>query len=489
MKRSRVERAAVIAVSAALLLAVAYWNRWPLLYSDSIPYLAEGRRVLRAFVGAATPPTWHHRSLLYSVVLWPFHLEVSPWGIALFNAIVVAALIHAILSWALPGLSQWREWAVVVGLTAGTAVAWHVALVMPDILAAVVILVMVLLGSHPRATRHGSLLLVAGLWFAIVSHTSHLALALVLIGAFAAGQIFIWKTGVRGALRALRVPLIATVVAVASQVTVNWVYNGHPSLLGTHLPHLLARVVEDGTASMYLERNCDRIDSPLCEYRDQLPQLHFVFLFEEGGVLAQLTDTELEKVSQQETAFVLATILESPGVQLRASFHGFLASLSATGVADLRSSPYVETQIHNVAIDGARHYRKTRQFQDTLPIKAAGRVQRAVRWISVLMCVGLGWVLRRRKTVQWLLWMVACGFVANSAIAGILSSPQPRYTSRIDWLLPLLAYVLAEIWWRERRKRKTGNSTPFGGDLPAPTELDPESAKALEGGSQLGQHL
>jgi hypothetical protein len=343
-------------------------------------------------------------------------------------------------------------------LTLTTAVSWHVSFVMPDILAAVLILALVVLGFEDRLTPLGRVAAGAAFWFAIVSHTSHLALGLVLVPVFVVGRVFVLGDGVRLAFAKSRLPIGVLVLAGVSLTAINGVYDGRLSVMGKHPPHVLARLIEDGTATRYLREHCPQLDSPLCEHLDQLPQWHWIFLFEDEGVLAHLSEAQRDQVIRDEWSLVLATVRSTPLAQLRASFGGFVRSLRITGVRDFIAYPYTEAEIGRVARNGARMYEATRQFRGTLPLRSAEAVQRLARSISLVLLLCFGWLLRRRREARWLLLMIGVGFVTNAAITGVLSSAQPRYTTRVDWLLPLAAMLLIGMWWEER----TRESSPSG---------------------------
>jgi len=70
--------------------------------------------------------------------------------------------------------------------------------------------------------------------------------------------------------------------------------------------------------------------------------------------------------------------------------------------------------------------------------------------VALLACIALGWRLRHERAVRWLGWTVGIGLVLNAGVTGVLSTPQPRYGARLDWLLLLTALVIAERSWRAR---------------------------------------
>src|SRR5215469_9809794 len=124
-----------VAVLAGALLMTwpALYNRYPLLYPDSISYLEDGRLVARAVFLHKFSADYGGRSFIYCLGILPLHRNVSPWPIVALNALLTAYTIWLVVRSILPRTTVTRYFALVVPLSFLTGLGWFVSLIMPDI--------------------------------------------------------------------------------------------------------------------------------------------------------------------------------------------------------------------------------------------------------------------------------------------------------------------------------------------------------------------
>ncbi len=94
------------------------------------------------------------------------------------------------------------------------------------------------------------------------------------------------------------------------------------------------------------------------------------------------------------------------------------------------------------------HYLQSRQARDDLPLEFFSSVQ---KWtvIASLAMFGLFTIhiwRRRSRRLVGLALVIFFTVIANAFVTGALSTVEDRYQSRVVWLLPLLAGVLALDW-------------------------------------------
>src|SRR5260370_31203069 len=74
---------------AAVVLAwPAFYNRYPLLYPDSISYIGDGSNVARALFHGEFTDYYGFRSLLYSLGILPLHWHVTPFPIGALHSLL-----------------------------------------------------------------------------------------------------------------------------------------------------------------------------------------------------------------------------------------------------------------------------------------------------------------------------------------------------------------------------------------------------------------
>src|SRR5215469_17796755 len=171
-------RSAALVLGGLFMTWPALYNRYPVLYPDSISYLAGGRLVARAIFFHKFSPVYGGRSLIYSLGILPAHWNVTPWPVVALNALLTAYLIWLVVRSILPRRKVICYVALLVPLSLFTGLSWFVSLIMPDILGPVLYLSIYLLvfaGETLSRREHLALVLIA--WWAVASHATHLILA------------------------------------------------------------------------------------------------------------------------------------------------------------------------------------------------------------------------------------------------------------------------------------------------------------------------
>ena len=90
----------------------AFYNRYPLLYPDSVTYLQNGSPVARALFLHQLSHYYGMRSFIYSLGILPFHWNATLWPVMALQALLTAYVI----------------WLVVRSILPHRTVFWYVAL-------------------------------------------------------------------------------------------------------------------------------------------------------------------------------------------------------------------------------------------------------------------------------------------------------------------------------------------------------------------------
>ena len=85
-----VRRCGAVLAGAFLMIWPALYNRYPLLYPDSMSYLEDGPLVARALFQREFSDDYGGRSFIYCLGILPFHRNVTPWPIVALNALLTA---------------------------------------------------------------------------------------------------------------------------------------------------------------------------------------------------------------------------------------------------------------------------------------------------------------------------------------------------------------------------------------------------------------
>jgi hypothetical protein len=445
-------RGGAVLLGALLMAWPALYNGYPLIYPDSLSYLESGRPVARALFLHSFSDYYGGRSFLYSLVILPFHWNITPWPIVALQALLTAYVIWLVVRSLLPRQTVTHYLFLVVPLTLFTGLGWVVGLIMPDILGPVLYLSIYLLVFAPETLSRAERMTVVPIaCWAAASHVTHLIPAAGLCILLALLLVF-RRHSTRIRWRAVGGVALIVLTAAAAQYALHTYLYGKPSLTGDRPPFLTARIIADGPGRWYLERNCPNVKLAMCNYVHRLPESTDDFLWDANGIWQNASEDTQALLLQQEAPFVLATLRAYPREELSISFRNFWQQLTRFGVYN-GPSGWVFDDFEN-ALPGARwRYLQSRQAQQTLSSEFFTSLQ---DWTVIASIVSLGVLvpLVRRHLSHRLVGLTAVIFfavVANAFLTGVLSEVDDRYQVRVIWLLPLLTGAFVLEWLDHRR--------------------------------------
>jgi hypothetical protein len=429
---------AAIVMGAALLVWPAILNGYPILFSDTGAFLAQ----------SLVPLMIWDKPWVYGPLLHLFH-----WRVTLWLPLAAQGLMVSHLLW-LTGRVVWGPRPLAhVAITAFAAVAttapFTIALLMPDVFTAAIVLAIFLLGFGADRLGRWEMLwagLVATL--GIAAHLSHLpvAAAVIVIG-------ILLRRKLRPGLR-MAAPLGAALLLLLGT---NLAGHGRLSLSPHGATFLLARLQADGPAARTIAALCPDRGWYLCDFTAWLPMDSDAFLWEPGSPMnrdAAGNDRFLggALLSAEAREIVRETVLREPTAVIRAMAINTLRQAVTAGAGDVIAQPW--SDIDNAtgsrireffpAAEAAR-YAASRQADRSLPGLVA-----PLRWVHALVLAGgillaLAAILRiiRRGDLRSLalVLIVLTAAAANAFAAGALSKPHHRYQARIAWLIPVVAVV------------------------------------------------
>src|SRR6266566_4373619 len=110
-------RCGAVLAGALVMPWPALYNRFPLLYPDSMSYLEDGPLVARALFLHKFSPDYGGRSFIYCLGILPLHWNVTPWPIVALNALLTAYVIWLVVRSILPWQTVTRYLVLVVLLS------------------------------------------------------------------------------------------------------------------------------------------------------------------------------------------------------------------------------------------------------------------------------------------------------------------------------------------------------------------------------------
>jgi hypothetical protein len=402
-----------------------------------------GLRAIAAQAGAL-------RSVPWSIFAYLAALPFGPVGIAVVQNAIILVLFLPLLGGA---AVRPRDAAIAAaGMALLTPLPWYGSYVMPDILAAAVILYGVLLAGpidRLRPAEQLALGLLAA--FAILSHHGHLPLAAAVLGA-ALGLRLVrgwlaggwlgggWLGGGRQAGRAVILAAGPPALAVMATLAGSAAVLDGPSVAPRRLPILLARSIEDGPARWHLEEHCATERYAMCEIFEAIPTNIAEVLWEDQGLSRIASTEQMQRVREEEPVILWRAFKEYPLQQSWSLARNTARQLVLVGGDDLAGGRIVQTPEGRLEVRLAPD--AGRAAIDGFAMLWAASAIAAALWIAALAVRG-----RLARSEQDMAVIVAVGLVANAAIFGGLSAPVDRYQARIIWLVP----ALAAAFWLSRR--------------------------------------
>jgi hypothetical protein len=445
MKRLRTPFA--ILTAALLLTWPALLNRYPLLYPDSVSYMQDGRSLASAILHHHT--TNAMRSEFYSLGIFPFHWNLTPWPIVFLQAFLTAYVLWLTIRSIRPDHTIRYYLAITAALSLLTTASWYVSLIMPDILGALLYLaIYLLLFARETLSRTERIALSLIAIWGITAHATHLMLAAGLCVFLALLYLLGWPPiAQRG--RALAHVVLLVAFATAAQLTLHtWLY-GHPSLSGNHPPYLMARIIADGPGALYLQQNCPKLDWAICADVHNLPDNDDDFLWSDGGVWQSADEPTAQRLLAEEMPLVKATLRTYPREQIAVSFANFTHQFNDFGVNDFDNNTWMQTALEGPLPGSQAAYARSLQAHSTVPSNVFTLLQRwAVIFCALILAAFLPYLIRnRRHRILGLLAIVIPTLVANAFVTAVLSSSDARYQARVIWLISFAA-VLAVLDWK-----------------------------------------
>lgn len=450
--RARIPRLVAVLAGALAILWPAIYNRFPMLYPDSMTYLADGSPVARAVFLHRFSEYYGMRSFVYSFGILPLHWTRSPWPVVILNALLAAWVLWLVARSVAPRRTVLSYLLLVLPLSALTSLSWYVSLVMPDILGPLLYLsVYLLVFARETLSRRERIALYPLVWWATASHATHLLLISGLC-VLLLPLLFVRDAATPQRRRGLGAIAGCILLAACCHLALHRYLYGEASLNGERPAFLTARIIADGPGRRYLEAHCmekgGREDWVICRYVDRLTDDVDNFLWAPDGIWESTPVADQRLMVRQESAFVAATLRAYPAAQIRASLGNFWRQLLEFGLDDLDPSSYVLDDFASTMPAAKPHYLASRQARDEMPLDRFTAIQNVTVSVSLVLIALLApFVLRSSASLRGLSFVVVTMVLANAFVTGAMSMVDPRFESRVIWLVPMLAglFVLAAI--------------------------------------------
>jgi hypothetical protein len=451
--RQPVAEVAAILIFVPLLLSVAVWNGFPLIFYDTGAYIWQG-------LGRVFTP---ERSPVYSLFLSYGGAARSLWLIAILQALMTSFVVVQLARVEAPRLNLGKFAIIALGLAVLTALPWYAGQIEPDCFTALTVLCTYLLALHTGGmgrARSLAILMIGS--FSAATHPSHFALIAGLVMVVGAIKIvsIVWHG--REALQKsnIALPLLSAVIGLCIIVGANYELTGKVFINRAGSVFVFASFLQDGVVQHLLDDSCPTSRYALCPYRAHLPHTAEQYLWLPYSPFNRLG--RFEGTAAESQKMVDDMIVHYPGLVLGGTIRD-----TAQQLVTFRTGDQIEPQQWAIATSlrkfvphQMRAYLGARQQRDQIRFGLVNAVHVPVGALAQLaMLAGLIVTLRRERWgAAVLLGFMAAALFGNALICGALSNPHDRYQSRLVWL-PVLALSLLGTEGRFSLRRKAESGT------------------------------
>ncbi len=436
------KNALLVAAGALMLIWPALLNHYPIVFSDTGAFLAQ----------AAAPDEVFDKPWAYAPFLLALDGCTSLWLPLAGQGLLLSHILWLVGKslGAQPPISHLLICAV---LALATAAPFVTSLLMPDVFAPITVLCILLLADDDRLSELELDWVLAISTLAIASHLSHLIIAACCLPP-------LWLLRARGKCRpADWRPVLPLLGATMWLLGVNATVYHRVAVSPYGSVFMLARLVEDGPATIMIRKDCSTPGGPrwwICDWQDKLPRDSDAFLWDPAGpIWAAGSGPTLH--AAEASRLVAETFRYEPVATAQAMLRNTARQLGRNAIGDTLGPDWLNA---TVGLRLQQHFPAEEQKRFAASLQAQDELRNKVSTISntdssilvlgaittlILLIIAM---LYRLRDVVRLCAVVLVGVLANAFATGALSGPHDRYGVRMTWLLVAVPCLVAAVCQR-----------------------------------------
>ena len=438
------KNAGFIFISVLASLYAAFYNGFPLVYTDTGTYLRSG------FEGEIPID----RPIFYGLFLRHISLSESLWLVVFVQALITCWLLHLISGILFSGLRRNIVFLVaVVFVTLTTGFSYNVSILIPDIFATISFLAFVVMILSKELNTVKWVLVSIIFVFSLSTHYSNIPIFILL---FVIILYWMWRSHRKGNIviswRRMALTSSLFVFTMIMIPTVNYSYNGKFRYSESSHVFLFNHMIEIGAAQQYLADNCDEKNYAICQYREEL---EWDFLWNYNSPLYK---TGGWKKNEEDFNEINNGIITSPKywpllIHKTTEYTAKQLFLFETEIQQVKYDGTPCVEIEKYLKNSLREVRGGKQVQGRHTVELLNSVEGAVVYLSTFFLLALLVLLRRIEIFsnqQKLLLKVTFAYaVINALVCANLSTAIPRYHNRFAWVLVIVSiYFLVQLYER-----------------------------------------
>jgi hypothetical protein len=436
-----------IAGGAALLCWIAFYNGFPLVYSDGGTYLESG----------FTLETPLDRPIMYGLFMRAASFNgLTLWSVIFIQSLMLVWMIRETVAVLFPeNKTTPLTMLLLVLLAVCTGLPWIASQLIADIFTPIGVLALfvALFGRHSRGKT------TVLFFILLVACACHISNVMICFAAAAATGIIHFIRHRRNKPLIVRrkhifIAMLLPVLALLTMVS---------SISKSRHVFMMGHLIETGILHAYLDDHCATEEISFCRYRDRIPEGAETFIWNSDGDSALILTGGWLGSKEEYSRIISETFSEGKYLKMHfaAAVSGTLRQLATIrvgeGLGRYDSAQLVSQRIRKYFPHEHERYLQSRQSADEF---GESKVMDAINKISTVLAllVIAAWLVMRGKKPEVLLFtaltaLLAFAYLLNCGICATLATVANRFGARLSWMAVLLAVLLASEWIIASRKK------------------------------------
>ncbi len=417
----------------------AFYNGFPILYSDTSTYLNTGFEYI-------TPSD---RPITYGYFLRIASLNgFSLWFAVFFQSLILSYLIHQLFKLIFGENINVRFLVTMLFLSLFTGVSWVSSQLVSDIFTPITVLclVLILFGNNSKRKLYFLYFL---FFISCAMHVSHLILFIGLLVLILLFKKFIFSENI--------IPK-KKIIVLFCLITFGLITMGHALARSRHV-FFMGAMVEHGILKKYLDENCGTKDYKLCQYKDSLNIRAWQFVWEDWSPLYKLGNWNESKKEINEIIFATFITPKYLWIHVKESIKATIDQLEKFRIGDGNGAFHEETRLYKriqlYLPNEMEQYRDSKQYNEELSMIDFGNT--IIYWVmivSIIVLLVLSIINRSlfSKTFLSVIIILILAILLNAWDCGTFANAIDRLGCRMMWMIPLLS-LLTLFRFLDTRKR------------------------------------
>lgn len=447
-------------------MAPAFYNGYPLVFSDTGTYLLSGMDVQLPY----------DRPVMYGLFVNVSSLHCSLW-LTIFFQCLIAAYIFKCTVRLITDTDQKNSFVILLTiLVAFTSVGWYASQIMPDIFTSATILSLLILCFPHRLSLAQKIIIGVILILGVNVHSSNLLIAILsLVLIIISSRVYLNETNKKHVR--LLLPSSLLILSVITGFVASYAVGKTFTLnQGSHV-FMMGRMLDNGVLKEFLDEKCGTQNYVLCDCKDSLPS--------DSRSLLWAQDSPLLKHggwigSKKDYQTVLRDMLFSPKYLMKFAYTTATAGFSqllqnevgsgmiSTWYSSPDSPPYYQIARHFP--HEIKQYEQSRQNENLwlqkLDFTSINLFNSFFIMVSVLFLYAVFFFgkVRLLFNIQTRLMagMIIAGIVLNAFVTAGLANVYDRLQARVSWMFVFLFLILISSQWEDLMKllKQSTNQDP-----------------------------